>query len=230
MLFLLSYRKSDNPFEFYNDIARRSNKRHSPPPYNLTIFKGHKDVALTRSSAEFFMTSKLGKAFLSWLSSGVGFPEEFFFATMTRVSQHFYRTKGLVVQSTRYLNYSRLWRSIITNSIMFTDMDADFRTDGTNGQCYRFSVWHPGQKGSDTLCKGKEIRYMCHFGLRDLPFIFFNTTCTFANKFDLNVPTGPEAIGCIHHYHSQPYWIAKKCFIVVKTKKEKKKKMFSSRL
>ena len=107
-VYFLSSRKSDNPFEFYNDIARRSNKRHSPPPYNLTIFKGHKDVALTRSSAEFFMTSKLGKGFLSWLSSGVGFPEEFFFATMTRVSQHFSRTKGLVIQSTRCLNYSKL--------------------------------------------------------------------------------------------------------------------------
>ena len=98
---VLFFSKADNPFEFYTDIARicKNCKRLKPPPYNLTIFKGHKDVALTRSSAEFFMTSKLGKDFLTWLKSGVGFPEEFFFATMARVSQHLYNTKGLVVQS-----------------------------------------------------------------------------------------------------------------------------------
>ena len=56
-------------------------------------------MALTRSSAEFFMTSKLGKDFLKWLNSGVGFPEEFFFATLSRVSQHLYNTKGLISQS-----------------------------------------------------------------------------------------------------------------------------------
>ena len=93
------FRKADNPFEFYSDIARKTSKKLPPPPYNLTIFKGHKDVALTRSSAEFFMTSKLGKGFLKWLNSGVGFPEEFFFATLSRVSQHLYNTKGLISQS-----------------------------------------------------------------------------------------------------------------------------------
>ena len=97
--FFFFFRKADNPFEFYSDIARKTSKKLPPPPYNLTIFKGHKDVALTRSSAEFFMTSKLGKDFLKWLNSGVGFPEEFFFATLSRVSQHLYNTEGLISQS-----------------------------------------------------------------------------------------------------------------------------------
>ena len=36
--------KSDNPFEFYPDIARKTSKRISkPPPHNLTIFKGKYD-------------------------------------------------------------------------------------------------------------------------------------------------------------------------------------------
>ena len=99
MRFFFFFRKADNPFEFYSDIARKTSKKLPPPPYNLTIFKGHKDVALTRSSAEFFMTSKLGKGFLKWLNSGVGFPEEFFFATLSRVSQHLYNTEGLISQS-----------------------------------------------------------------------------------------------------------------------------------
>lgn len=89
------------------------------------------------------------------------------------------------------------------NTFFFSDMDTDFRYNGTNDQCYRFSIWHPGKTGRNSLCKGKEIRYMCHFGLRDLPFVFFDESCAFANKFDLNVPTGPEAIACVHSYHSQ---------------------------
>ena len=64
--------------------------------------KGHKDVALTRSSAEFFLRSQLGIDFLEWLKSGVGFPEEFFFATLVRVSQKLFYQEGIVVQS-KYL-------------------------------------------------------------------------------------------------------------------------------
>ena len=63
------------------------------------LIKGHKDIALTRSSAEFFLRSQLGIDFLEWLKSGVGFPEEFFFATLVRVSQKLYYQRGIVVQS-----------------------------------------------------------------------------------------------------------------------------------
>jgi hypothetical protein len=91
--------KADNPFEFYYEMARKSKAKQTPPPHNLTIFKGHKDVALTRSSSEFFMQSQIGKDVLGWLKSGVGFAEEFYFATMVRISQSLYYETGQVVQS-----------------------------------------------------------------------------------------------------------------------------------
>ena len=69
------------------------------PPFNLTIYKGHKDAAISRSTAEFLLRSKLAKGFLQWLETGVGFPEEFFFATLRRVSQGLWNSHNIVVQS-----------------------------------------------------------------------------------------------------------------------------------
>jgi hypothetical protein len=45
--------KSDNPFEFYPDIARKTSKKISkPPPHNLTIFKGKYDFCYRVFSKE----------------------------------------------------------------------------------------------------------------------------------------------------------------------------------
>ena len=64
------------------------------------------------------------------------------------------------------------------------------------GICFRYSIWHPHK--NSLVCNGKELRYMCHFGIGDLPKVFFNQSCTFANKFDLDVPNGPDAVACVH--------------------------------
>ena len=40
--------------------------------------------------------------FIDWLQSGVGYPEEFFFATLGRVSQQLYNEQGIIVQSMYY--------------------------------------------------------------------------------------------------------------------------------
>ena len=45
------------------------------------------------------MRSKLAKGFLQWLETGVGFPEEFFFATMRRISQGLWNKHNIVEQS-----------------------------------------------------------------------------------------------------------------------------------
>jgi hypothetical protein len=81
-------------------VAAITSQKLKPPPFNLTMYKGHKDAAITRSTTEFFLRSSLGKTFLYWLQSGVGFPEEYFFATLSRVSQRLYEEHNFIAQST----------------------------------------------------------------------------------------------------------------------------------
>ena len=51
--------------------------------------------------------------FIDWLQSGVGYPEEFFFATLVRVSQKLYYQRGIVVQS----KYSRQFKKFSKNEV-----------------------------------------------------------------------------------------------------------------
>ena len=89
--------------------------------------------------------------------------------------------------------YSEILKKTPVCQCLFSDSDKDFKSDEI---CFRYSIWHP--KRIKLQCAGKEIRYMCHFGLGDLPKVFFNQSCTFANKFDLHVPNGRDAIACVH--------------------------------
>ena len=95
--------------------------------------------------------------------------------------------------------YWKIWKHLFAN--LFLDSDKDFKSDEI---CFRYSIWHP--KRIKLQCAGKEIRYMCHFGLGDLPKVFFNQSCTFANKFDLHVPNGRDAIACVHAHLTS--WVA----------------------
>ena len=88
------------PGAMYPRMAQPTNDTLEPPPFNLTIYKGHKDAAISRSTAEFLLRSKLAKGFLQWLEKGVGYPEEFFFATLRRVSQDIWNSHNVVMQST----------------------------------------------------------------------------------------------------------------------------------
>jgi hypothetical protein len=62
------------------------------------MFKGYKENLITRQSAKFFTETKLGIKFLKWLAD-TGCPEEFFYATLTRVSQdEYYYNNNRIVQ------------------------------------------------------------------------------------------------------------------------------------
>ena len=89
----------------YPIVAQPTNEILEPPPFNLTIYKGHKDAAISRSTADFLLRSKLAKGFLQWLETGVGFPEEFFFATLRRVSQVLWNKHNIVEQSKESSSY-----------------------------------------------------------------------------------------------------------------------------
>ena len=57
-----------------------------PPPHGLDIFKGSKNVVLTREFADGTMRHPYTKRLLAWLRN-VAVPDEFFFPTMVRVRQ-----------------------------------------------------------------------------------------------------------------------------------------------
>ncbi|XP_059096883.1 N-acetyllactosaminide beta-1,6-N-acetylglucosaminyl-transferase-like isoform X2 [Tigriopus californicus] len=57
----------------------------------------------------------------------------------------------------------------------------DLNSDSTYGGCVRLSWW------GDNNCKGENVRAVCNFGLQDLPRLYQDGNCLFANKFNLDV-------------------------------------------
>jgi len=62
----------------HNDILK------TPPPHNLTIFKGVKNVALTRETSDFLIRQQSAIDYYNWLQD-VLVPDENFYSTMVRV-------------------------------------------------------------------------------------------------------------------------------------------------
>ena len=58
----------------------------APPPYNLTIYKGWKNVILSRNFATFTLTHPVAKAFRKW-TQDIEIPDEEFFATLARITK-----------------------------------------------------------------------------------------------------------------------------------------------
>ena len=76
------------------------------PPHNLTIFKGYKENILSRQSASFFIRSQMAQDLLNWLYD-TACPEEFFYATLARVSQDQYFYKGQISQGNSFKKYNK---------------------------------------------------------------------------------------------------------------------------
>jgi len=55
-----------------------------PTPYNLTVFKGSKYVALTRKFAEFILKSEVSRTYYNWLMD-MEVADESFYSTMKTV-------------------------------------------------------------------------------------------------------------------------------------------------
>jgi len=69
-----------------------------PVPFNLTIFKGYKENVISRATGHFLTKTQLAEVFLHWLAN-TGCPEEFFYATLTRVSQsNYFAENGRIIQ------------------------------------------------------------------------------------------------------------------------------------
>ena len=67
-------------------------------PCYLISFQGYREVILTRKTVKFIIRSHLAKSLASW-SEDVTFPEEIFFATLTRINRTKFLEQGLVEQN-----------------------------------------------------------------------------------------------------------------------------------
>ena len=57
-----------------------------PPPYGIQMYKGYKNVALTRKTANFVTHHPIAKAFRKWLADTL-IPDESYYATLGRINQ-----------------------------------------------------------------------------------------------------------------------------------------------
>ncbi len=81
----------------YKYPNRKTHEKSDPPPFNMTIYKGYRENVISRSTAMFLTQTKLAKDFVSWLKTA-SCPEEYYFATMSRVFQEIYYQNGSVIQ------------------------------------------------------------------------------------------------------------------------------------
>ena len=91
--------KKENPKNafIYGDIPRPTHQKKESPPYGLTIYKGYREVVLSRRTVKFILKSNLTKSLLKW-SQDITFPEEIFFATLVRINVKKYVHTGIVEQ------------------------------------------------------------------------------------------------------------------------------------
>ncbi len=81
--FLLLRRPEKNMEHQHELRPHKTVERHSPTPYNLTLFKGYKEVVLNRTEAAFLLDHPVSRQVLAWMAD-VYIPDEAFYATMTR--------------------------------------------------------------------------------------------------------------------------------------------------
>ena len=98
-------RTNDDPYGL--DLSR-TNSRLPPIPHGIKIFKGVKNVIVTREFAEFVLNDPVAIDFYHWLQL-VSVPDEYFFQSLYRIDKAMKRKDGTVFQrmemnTTQYLS------------------------------------------------------------------------------------------------------------------------------
>ena len=132
--------------------------KKDPPPLNLTIFKGFKNVILSRPKVQFLLNNPVPIEFRKWLEDTM-IPDEHFYATLIRVQ--FNKETGKVVQDLRP-NLTR------------TDI------------CPRYSLWEGGHAHGCHGHYKRDICNLGLLDLAML-MSGEPSTCLMVNKFDLDV-------------------------------------------
>lgn len=68
----------------YRFIPLQTEKLKDPPPFNLTIYKGQKNVILSRTFVDFVLDHEVALAFLRWCEDML-IPDEAFYSTLIRI-------------------------------------------------------------------------------------------------------------------------------------------------
>ena len=78
---MVFWRKSETDHAI---VKKQTNLRLRPPPYNLTLFKGLKNVILHRNFVDFLLDSEVAKHFYDWVKD-TNIPDETYIQTLARV-------------------------------------------------------------------------------------------------------------------------------------------------
>ena len=79
---------------------KSNGKPKEPPPHNIKMFKGYKNVALTRKTAHFVIHHPIVKQFRNWLVDTL-IPDESFYATLTRIIRFDPESKKAIMDTER---------------------------------------------------------------------------------------------------------------------------------
>ena len=151
----------------FNERSRTKSKELLPPvPYNLTMFKGNRQVILSREYTNFILNHPVPTALRFWMKETL-VPDEHYFPTLARISNMSQEDFG-----------SHFWK---------VSQNYDKSFDTRHETCHRYSQW--GGK-----CHGRNIHYNCVFAMEDFKELLKDPNkrnCLVANKFNLNVDPRP---------------------------------------
>ena len=181
----------------YHSYERTMNLK-SPAPFNLTVYKGWKNVVLSRNFSAFALTHPISKTFREW-TKDMEIPDEEFFATLARITSV---KKTQVGPSSNNDDYKKGGNYIVEQTHV---KELPIK----RGLCPRITLWDTNE---DYQCYGKTIRNICHISSRDLDFVMQKNSldddddvgqegeekqqhlkqdCLVANKFNLEVDAEP---------------------------------------
>ena len=159
----------------YNETSKIKSEELLPPvPYNLTFFKGDRQVILSREYTNFILNHPVPIALRQWMEETL-IPDESYFPTLARISYMSQENFG-----------SHFWK--------FSQILINETFDTRHKTCHRYSQWAPYASETTDKCYGKYNNYNCVFAMQDLKEILKDPNkrkCLVANKFNLDVDPRP---------------------------------------
>lgn len=142
-------------FPHLNLMHQRTFFLKDAPPYNITIYKGSNNVAMSRAFAVYFMYSKRSRDIVEWFAD-TDVPDEYIWPTINH-NPHLYAPgsyKGNPEEK-KFTARGTIW------------------LEDTHQIEWSWSHWK---------CHGKWVRSICIFGIGDMPWLFQRPEL-FLNKF-----------------------------------------------
>ena len=96
---IVLYFRLDSPDQTY---PFKSNETLTPVPYNLTLYRGYKNVILSRNYSHFILTHTVPKMFRNWIANTL-ISDESYFTTLSRITG--IKQNGTSYQVTQDLRY-----------------------------------------------------------------------------------------------------------------------------